>query len=170
MEERQFRAQLGSEGFCRQARNVLYCSSTSVRIVPAIRPNPYGYGVIEGASFWPRVSARVLDLVVHFAIVVLTGILLAILLVVASGGHPNAVLVAKIGHPELAAVVFSLFGAIVYEIISEAIHGSTIGKLALGMVVVRDDGTPCRMKSATIRSFAYLADALSFLASLVTSR
>ncbi len=30
------------------------------------------------------------------------------------------------------------------------------------MVVVQEDGTPCRMKSATIRSFAYLVDALFF--------
>jgi uncharacterized RDD family membrane protein YckC len=53
-------------------------------------------------------------------------------------------------------------GSVVYEIICEAGHGSTLGKLALGMTVVQEDGTPCRVKPAVIRSFAYLIDGIFF--------
>ncbi len=71
----------------------------------------YGYIVVEGVTFWPRAAARALDLVVHFAIAALTGILLAILFVVSSGGHPNAVLVAKIGHAGLGGLPSLCSGA-----------------------------------------------------------
>jgi hypothetical protein len=58
--------------------------------------------------------------------------------------------------------VLVLLGAILLEIICESVHGSTPGKLVLGMVVLQEDGTPCRTQSAVIRSFAYLIDALFF--------
>jgi len=39
-------------------------------------------------------------------------------------------------------------------------HGSTLGKLALSMVVVREDGSPCGLDAALLRSFAYFVDGL----------
>jgi hypothetical protein len=51
---------------------------------------------------------------------------------------------------------------LVYQAICEGVHGSSLGKLTLSMVVVQEDGSPCRIGSAIIRSFAYLVDSLFF--------
>ena len=56
----------------------------------------------------------------------------------------------------------ALLGSILLEAICEGLHGSTPGKYLLGIVVVREDGTPCRLGAAFIRSFAYLIDSLFF--------
>src|SRR6266851_4800838 len=84
-------------------------------------------GTLPGVSFWPRVGARVIDLVVHNLIALFSGLLIGILLA-----------------------------------IGEGFHGSTPGKLLLSMVVVQEDGSPCRPGSAWIRSLAYIIDALFF--------
>lgn len=48
------------------------------------------------------------------------------------------------------------------ETVGEGVHGSTLGKLLLGFVVVQEDGAPCRSGSAFIRSIAYFVDGLFF--------
>ncbi|HXY10094.1 MAG TPA: RDD family protein [Terriglobales bacterium] len=117
---------------------------------------------IEGVSFWPRVAARVIDFIVHYLLSLVSGFLFAVLLLIAAAGHPNPLFIERMRRTGIAVFVFSLLGSIAYEIICEGLHGSTLGKLALGMTVVQEDGTPCRIKSALIRSFAYLVDALFF--------
>ena len=41
-------------------------------------------------------------------------------------------------------------------------HGSTVGKLALSMVVVQEDGAPCGLRGAVVRELGYFVDALFF--------
>jgi uncharacterized RDD family membrane protein YckC len=121
-------------------------------------------GALPGVSFWPRVAARVIDLVVHYLIAICSGILVGTLLVIiASLRHTSAR--ALFGHPHpggLVLIIFSLLGSVALEAICEGFHGSTLGKLLLSMVVVQEDGTPCRPGSAWIRSFAYFIDSLFF--------
>ena len=119
-------------------------------------------GEIKGVAFWPRVAARVIDFIVHYMVSIVAAFFFAILLVIAAGGHPSPQLSERMRHTGIAVFVFSLLGSVAYEIVCEGVHGSTLGKLALGLVVVQEDGTPCRINSAVIRSFAYLVDALFF--------
>ena len=119
-------------------------------------------GAIEGVGFWPRVAARVIDFVVHYIVGLATGVVFGIFIVIGSAGRPNPFVLARMQRTGIAVLLFSTLGAIVYEIICEGVHGSTLGKLALSMGVVQEDGTPCRVGSAVIRSFAYLIDALFF--------
>jgi uncharacterized RDD family membrane protein YckC len=119
-------------------------------------------GAIDGVAFWPRVAARVIDLLVHYLLSFLTGLFFFFLVVIAAAGHPDPLLVARMQHTGIAAFVFALLGSVIYEVICEAVHGSTLGKLTLSMGVVQEDGTPCRIGSALVRSFAYLVDALFF--------
>jgi len=128
----------------------------------ALGPHTSPPDEIKGVAFWPRVAARVIDFIVHYMVSIVAAFLFAILLMIAAAGHPNPLLVARMRHTGIAVFVFSLLGSIAYEIVCEGVHGSTPGKLALGMAVVQEDGTPCRIKSAAIRSFAYLVDALFF--------
>jgi uncharacterized RDD family membrane protein YckC len=120
-------------------------------------------GAIEGVGFWPRVAARLIDAVVHNVVAFvgfLSGIVLAI--VASSTGVSFPFLLAKLSRSTVLAFFLSLLGYFSYHIICESVHGSTVGKLALSMVVVQEDGSPCRLGSAIIRSFAYLVDGLFF--------
>lgn len=65
-------------------------------------------------------------------------------------------------HMSLGLFVFSLLGSIVLHTICEGFHGSTLGKRLFSLVVVQEDGTPCRMRSALVRSLGYLVDSLFF--------
>jgi uncharacterized RDD family membrane protein YckC len=119
-------------------------------------------GAIEGVAFWPRVGARLIDLVIHYIVGILVGFFFAVVVLIAAAGHPDPIQLARMRHTGIAVFVFSLLGSVVYEIICEGLHGSTLGKLVLGMCVVQEDGAPCRFSSALIRSLAYLVDALFF--------
>src|SRR5258708_21167643 len=121
-------------------------------------------GTLPGVSFWPRVGARVIDLVVHNLIALFSGLLIGILLAIVAGLRHIAVqpLIARTKPNGITVFAFGLLGTIVFEAICEGFHGSTPGKLLLSMVVVQEDGSPCRPGSAWIRSLAYIIDALFF--------
>jgi uncharacterized RDD family membrane protein YckC len=92
--------------------------------------------VIEGVGFWPRVAARLIDIVVMTFLGYMAG--------------------------TLFAIIFSLLAGVAYHTICEGLHGSTVGKLALQMVVVTEGGTPCDLDAALKREIAYFFDALFF--------
>ena len=119
-------------------------------------------GALPGVSFWPRVWARVIDLIVHYAITFCSGIFFGLLVGIAAGlQHRPASLAHR--HPSgVALFIMGLLGSIVFEAICEGVHGSTPGKRLLGMTAVQEDGSPCRLGPAFIRSFAYLIDGLFF--------
>ena len=117
---------------------------------------------LQGVGFWPRLGARVIDMIVHYAAAVFSGILFGIMIVVASGGHPSPVVMAKMRHPGITGFLFGLLGAFAYQVVFTTVHGSTLGKLAFSMVVVQEDGSPCRFKSALVRELAYFVDGLFF--------
>jgi uncharacterized RDD family membrane protein YckC len=117
---------------------------------------------LQGVGFWPRLGARVIDMIVHYAAAVFAGILFGIMVVVASGGHPSSLVMAKMRHPGITGFFFGLLGAFAYQVVFTTVHGSTLGKLAFSMVVVQEDGSACRFKSALVRELAYFVDALFF--------
>ncbi|HWX93114.1 MAG TPA: RDD family protein [Terriglobales bacterium] len=119
-------------------------------------------GELQSVSFWPRVLARLIDLVIHYIVATVTGFLFGIMLAIAAGGHISPLLLARLRGSGMSAFVLILLGSILFEAICESVHGNTPGKRALGMVVVQEDGSPCRIGSALIRSFAYTIDALFF--------
>lgn len=119
-------------------------------------------GALEGVGFWPRVAARLIDTVVHSVVGFVAGTFFAIIVLVASTGHIQPWVAAKLRHSGVAGFLGALLGLVVYEIICESAHGSTLGKLVLSMSVVQEDGTPCRFGPAVIRSFAYFVDSLFF--------
>jgi uncharacterized RDD family membrane protein YckC len=121
-------------------------------------------GALPGVSFWPRVGARVVDFLLHYLIAFCGGFLVGIMLAIVAGLQHVSVraLLAHRTPGRIAPFVFALLGSIALEAICEGFHGSTLGKLLLSMVVVQEDGSPCRPGSAWIRSFAYLIDALFF--------
>jgi uncharacterized RDD family membrane protein YckC len=117
---------------------------------------------LQGVTFWPRVGARVIDLIVHYIVGFFSGILFVILLMIASGGHTSPVVLAKLQHTGIMGFVFALVGSFAYQVVFTTLHGSTVGKIALSMVVVQEDGSPCGFRSALIRELGYFVDAMFF--------
>jgi uncharacterized RDD family membrane protein YckC len=88
------------------------------------------------------------------------GAMLAITAVVLH--QPLAVVAARYRLKGIAVFILTLLGGIAYHTICDGLHGSTVGKLVLQMVVVREDGTPCDLSAALKREIAYFFDALFF--------
>lgn len=99
----------------------------------------------EGGVVWRRIVAVIID-------IILIGIVTSAL-----GGLLGTSRVATVGS--LLAIVIS-FG---YYIYLEGNYGQTIGKMALGIVVVTDDGEPIDYREAAIRTVLRIVDVLPFL-------
>ena len=92
-----------------------------------------------------RFPSRMLALMIDIAVQLPVLIFLAI--VVSSGSHINSASGAAI---YLAGFMFVVIG---YPVIFETLsRGKTLGKLALGLRVVCDDGSPERFRQALIRA------------------
>src|SRR4051812_48948380 len=119
---------------------------------------------LKGVGFWPRVGARVIDIITHFLISLFAGGLMGFLVAIAAAAthQPPMLLIHKMTGHSASAFLLAIIGALAYHIACDAVHGSTLGKLIFSMVVVQEDGSPCRFKSALIRNLGYYMDALFF--------
>jgi uncharacterized RDD family membrane protein YckC len=125
-----------------------------------------GYAVepvgLVGVGFWPRVAARLIDSALHYCVSYAGGYMFRIMLIAAAGGHIPLWVAVKFRHLGLSAYALGMLSFFVYNAVCVSVHGSTLGKRLLSMVVVHEDGTPCGVKSAIIRELAYYVDALFF--------
>ena len=109
------------------------------------------------ASFWLRLAAYVLDLVVFF-------FLIMILAIIYASSVPNAKIteadVQK--HRELIQLLGTLI-LTVYNAVLEAtpLQGS-VGKLLIGLQVVNEDGRRLTLGQALLRNIAKIASGLAF--------
>lgn len=116
----------------------------------------------RGVTFWPRVGARVIDLIPHYLVRYASGWLFGKMVLIASGGHVPRLVIFKMRHPGITGAAFALLGYFAYQVVLTTIYGSSVGKRILSMVVVQEDGSPCRFKSALIRELGYYIDAPFF--------
>ncbi|MEU0103711.1 RDD family protein [Streptomyces sp. NPDC006267] len=113
-----------------------------------------------------RALASAIDLAVIFAVFILVSVVLGI----ASVSLDEAA-VAAIGVASFLLVLIG--GPVAVETLS---HGRSLGKLACGLRVVRDDGGPIRFRHALVRGAMGLVEilltfgALASIASLVSAR
>jgi uncharacterized RDD family membrane protein YckC len=119
-------------------------------------------GSLQGATFWPRTFARLIDFVVHYLAGFIAGLLFVFLLAIAAGGRPPLWVMRRISGVHFPLFVAGLLGLMAYQVICASIHGSTLGKLLLSLQVVQDDGARCHPKSAIIRELGYFVDAMFF--------
>jgi uncharacterized RDD family membrane protein YckC len=132
----------------------------SIFAPPADTDNP----PLIGVTFWPRVGARLIDMLVHYAFAAVTGFIFGVLIVIAASVRqvPFQPLLEKATRGGAAAFIASLLGGVLVHAVFEGLHGSTIGKRLLGMTVIGEDRTFCRYPQALTRSFAFLIDGLVF--------
>jgi uncharacterized RDD family membrane protein YckC len=94
------------------------------------------------ANFLSRIAALLLDMIVQIALLLILSILLSVTSRSISGGY----IVAEF----LTVYVLVLVG---YPTIFETLsRGKTLGKMALGLRVVGDDGSPVRFRQALVRA------------------
>ena len=119
---------------------------------------------VVGAGFWIRVLARLIDTCVSGAIGLFTGLVAGITLVILqSSSIIEPGWLHRIQGIHLETLAASLMGVAFYHTLCEGIHGATLGKLICGLSVLKEDHlTPCGLKAAVIRSFAYFVDAFFF--------
>jgi len=120
---------------------------------------------IAGETFMRRAIARVIDVVVHIVISLIAGFVFGIILgfaLLASGRQMTPAIVAQLQAMTISSFALAMLGYVLFSALQEATHGSTVGKLCLGMTVVQSDGSPCRFVPAVKRSIAYYWDSLFF--------
>lgn len=121
----------------------------------------------EGAGFWIRALARIIDTVflyiVAFTVSFILGILIILVALVAGMSDSEIdVIIQSTGALSPLSYILSLVASIAYFSTLEFMHGSTLGKRICGLVVVAEDGSPCGFSSALGRDFIFLLDALFF--------
>ncbi|MEO8382442.1 MAG: RDD family protein [Acidobacteriota bacterium] len=118
---------------------------------------------LEYVGFKRRLGARLIDLLLHYTGGFGVGLFLAIAAALREGatGHPAAAVMQALDRPTYG-IFLPIFGSLAYHAIMEGLHGSTIGKRMLGIVVLRDDARPCGIWAAFVRSSAILFDGLLF--------
>lgn len=139
-----------------------YAPPTALDMEPGAAPEP---GVpLEPVGFWPRAFARLLDLGVHMILGLVAGVFVGITVgvIAAARGVPFATLWAGVQPATWMAFLGSLLGSMLYQVILAAGHGSSLGKLLLGIVVIEENGRPCSAVQALKRELAYFVDALFF--------
>jgi uncharacterized RDD family membrane protein YckC len=108
----------------------------------------YDQPQLQYVSVWPRAAATIID---SFLLVVIIDFLIIILIPT----HDNA---------SIPLFFIAFFGSILvffgYFIVMEAIWGATLGKMMLGLRVVKTDGSPLGWSQAVIRNLLRVIDGL----------
>ncbi|HET6178515.1 MAG TPA: RDD family protein [Candidatus Sulfotelmatobacter sp.] len=144
------------------SRSITHSPFPSSLSIPSFGGYAEPASTLQGAPFWIRLLARLIDFVIHYLTGFIAGLIFVFLLAVASGGQPPLWVLRRISVIHVPVFIAALFGAVAYQVICTSIYGSTLGKLLLSLQVVKDDGSLCPPKSAIIREVAYFVDAMFF--------
>jgi uncharacterized RDD family membrane protein YckC len=123
--------------------------------------SPPAAGHVRYAGFWIRFVARLIDgvllgvvnAIIRIPLVVMLGVGFGDGRVFARGGSGLVFLPAVMGLLGIS-VIISIALAVVYEVYFVSTRGGTIGKLVLGLKIVRADGSPMTAGLALGRYFA----------------
>jgi uncharacterized RDD family membrane protein YckC len=131
---------------------------------PAYVPHNYAAAApgVRYAGFWIRFLARVIDGIILNVALLVVRIPLGISTFGTMGTRNPAALMAAMGAVVIATLV-SVVVAAGYEIYFVSAKGATLGKMALGLKVVRADGAPISMGLAAGRYFAQWLSAMILL-------
>jgi uncharacterized RDD family membrane protein YckC len=115
-------------------------------------------------GFWPRAAARVIDTVLHWLLAFVVGFASAVYFLVLQKvtGRPAAPSLQLMRKTTFTGLLLSFLGFTLYGSILEGLHGSTVGKRLLGMVVLRESKTPCDLFRAAGRWLATVVDLILF--------
>jgi uncharacterized RDD family membrane protein YckC len=140
--------------------------SITAPTVPA--PSEHGTGAaaapLEYVGFRRRAAGRLIDFVAHYAIGGMAGVVTVILAYVVQGvtGRSAQPVMDRLQHGGPLSFLLAMIGAFLFGLVMEGFHGSTAGKLMVGITVLDETAQPCSVKAAAVRSLAYYFDGLFF--------
>ena len=119
---------------------------------------------VEYVDFGRRLAARLIDWVAHVVIGLASGVVVVILAYVVEGatGRSAQLAIDRLETGGLQAFLFGLLGSFLYDTVMEGLHGSTVGKLAVGITVLKESTRPCTLAAAAKRSLLFFYDSLFF--------
>jgi uncharacterized RDD family membrane protein YckC len=125
---------------------------------------PQFVGAMQYAGFWIRFAARFIDglimQVVSWIIMLPFGAVMQAVMP-KPGVEPKPEDMIKMFAALAPIIAISMTVAIVYDVFMVVKYGGTLGKLAVGIKIVNDDGTKIRMGRAIGRFFAHIVSALT---------
>lgn len=121
------------------------------------------FAEIPGATFGIRAGGQIIDMLVHFMLATVGGVIAGIALAIMQAtGMTDEGWAQRMGEVNAFGFIFGIITSTIYHTLSEGIMGASIGKLILGLRVVREDGRPCGLLPALIRSAAFVVDSFFF--------
>lgn len=136
------------------------CAQCKPLYMQRVREGGQPIGVRRYAGFWIRFVARIIDGIILAVVgfIINLPIQMALGLGAARIGDPTAALPMMLGTIGISLAINIVLNA-AYEIYFLSTRSATVGKLALGLKVIRADGGSLSTGQATGRFFAYLLDA-----------
>ena len=136
------------------------CAQCKPLYMQRVREGGQPIGVRRYAGFWIRFVARLIDGIILSVVgfIINLPIQMALGFSAARVGDPTTALPMMLGTIGISLAINIVLNAI-YEIYFLSSRSATIGKLALGLKVIRADGGTLSTGQATGRFFAYLLDA-----------
>jgi uncharacterized RDD family membrane protein YckC len=130
---------------------------------PTISFGPYysAPGGLDGVGFGLRALARIIDHVVFYVVTFLSSLSVGLIIGIVAAIRRRA-LPADLGTVSWHIYLAAFLAYVLYHSICEGLHGSTLGKLICGIVVISENGERCGVKAAVGRSLAYFVDSLVF--------
>ena len=119
---------------------------------------------MEYVGFGRRLAARLLDFVLTSLTAAVVGAVLALGILVVGGILGRSYFSFLDSRQQSSAISygFSFLAAVLFEVAAEGLHGSTPGKMMLGITVRSADGGYCSTMQALKRSLGLLLDGLFF--------
>jgi len=119
---------------------------------------------LEYADFGIRFAARLIDLVLIYALSFATNFVGAVLIVTSLRvlHQPLQSAIQNMGTTSALSYAAALAAGVAYYVVADGLHGSTPGKMVLGLTVRAKDGGFCRFGSAVGRELGYFIDSLFF--------
>lgn len=135
-----------------------------VLVAEASAPSSTAPMELEGAGFWIRALARLIDLAFHYVTAFAAMIVVVVILAIyaSTKGLDLQVLIAKLGPFSILSAFLSILGSWAMHALCEGLHGSTLGKRLCGLAVISEGGHPCSFKQGLGRSAAFYIDSLFF--------
>jgi uncharacterized RDD family membrane protein YckC len=121
--------------------------------------------VPQYVGFGRRAAAKLIDSAVHLILMFIASLGFGIVILIVSwiaGADAQAQFTKIELITPLEERFFSLLGFIAYTTLCEGIHGSSLGKMLLGIVVTGEDLKPCTLAAAFKRSLAFIWDGMFF--------
>jgi uncharacterized RDD family membrane protein YckC len=107
-----------------------------------------------------RILARLIDAVIW--------IFVSFFFAVAVGGGTSTMGTTDLGAQSWFAGVLSTLVIVAYEVLMVANKGGTLGKLALGLRVVKEDGSPADLNTAVMRILTYVIGIVPVIGGLIS--